>query len=176
MYTSVAILALAGFLVAPAPTPKPDLVWWRDYQIAQQRGVKEGKPLAVFVGAGQGGYHALAREGELNDTVKEVLAEKYVCVYLDTTSTSQTELIKSLAVTKGKGLVLSDRTGSIQAYHHDGTLTEAELATQLQHFADPAVEVNTTVTNADIRRSYYSGASSNLPQAYYPPVTFARSC
>ena len=101
--SSVAILALAGFLVAPAPTPKPDLVWWRDYQIAQQRGVKEGKPLAVFVGAGQGGYHALAREGELNDTVKEVLAEKYVCVYLDTTSTSQTGVDQeSLAVTKGR--------------------------------------------------------------------------
>jgi hypothetical protein len=175
MYTSLAILALAGFLVAPTPTPKPDLVWWRDYQIAQERGVKEGKPLAVFVGGGQGGYHALAREGELNDTIKDVLAESYVCVYLDTNSASQTELIKSLAVTKGKGLVLSDRTGNVQAYHHDGTLTEAELANQLQHFADPAVEIHTTVTNADVRRSYYSGAS-NLPQAYYPPVTFAQNC
>ena len=154
MYTSFAILALAGFLVTPSPTPKPDLVWWRDYQVAQERGAKEGKPLAVFVGAGQGGYHALAQEGELNDTIKQVLAEKYVCVYLDTGSASQAKLIKSLAVTQGRGLVLSDRSGYIQAYHHDGGMAEAELATQLQHFADPDVEVTTTVSNADERISY----------------------
>ncbi len=104
MHTSFAILALAGFMVSPAPAPKPDLVWWRDYQIAQDKGVKEGKPLAVFVGTGQGGYHALAQEGELNDSVKDVLAERYVCVYLDTNSASQADLIKSLAVTKGNGI------------------------------------------------------------------------
>ena len=176
MYTSFGILALAGFLVTPTSPPKADLVWWRDYQVAQERGAKEGKPLAVFVGAGQGGYHALPEEGQLNDTIKQVLADSYVCVYLDTGSASQSKLIKSLAVTQGKGLVLSDRTGNIQAFHHDGGIAEAELATQLQYFADPAVEITTTVTNMEQRTSYYSGGSANLRQANYAPVTFARNC
>lgn len=174
MCTSFAMLALVGFMVMPAPRPQSEVVWWRDYKIAQNEGVKEGKPLAVFVGTGHGGYRGLAQEGELNDSIKRILADSYVCVYLDAASASQAKLIESFAVTKGNGLVLSDRSGNVQAYHHDGTITVAELTNQLQYFAKPIGEIQTTISNAD--QSYYSGNAVSYRQAYYPPVTYARAC
>ncbi len=155
MYTSFGILALAGFLVAPSPSNQQEPVWGKNYLVAQEKGAKEKKPLAVFVGNGQGGFHKLAQEGQLSDTIKKTLADRYVCVYLDTRSQSQQALIKALAITKGQGLVLSDRTGNLQAYHHDGPMSTAELAKQLSHFAAPQVEVLTTVTNVNQRVSYY---------------------
>ena len=173
MHTSFGILALAGSLLGPAPsaTPsEPDLVWWRDYNVAKKRGATEQKPLAVFVGAGQGGYHQLAQEGQLNGSVKKILSDHYVCVYLDTTSQSQQGLIGALAVTKGKGLVLSDRTGNVQAFHHDGQIAEADLARQLQHFAGPDVEIRTTITNTTQRLSYYPAGSSKPRQSVYVPA------
>jgi hypothetical protein len=184
MYTSFGILALAGFLGVPVPSANRDVVWWRDYRVAQEKGVKEHKPLAVFVGSGQGGYHQLAREGRLNDTVRGVLAENYVCVFLDTKSPSQEGLIKALAISTGTGLILSDRNGDVQAFHHDGQLPEAELASQLQHFAVPDLEIRTTVSNANPRVSNYPDDSSNpnpagrsnFRQSFYAPATSTRNC
>jgi hypothetical protein len=172
MHTSFGILALAGSLLGPAPSASlssPDLVWWRDYYVAKERGGTEQKPLAVFIGSGLGGYHQLTKEGQLNDAVKKILADSYVCVYLDTGSQGQLGLIESLAVTRGNGLVLSDRTGNVQAYHHDGQIAEADLARHLQHFAGPNVEVRTTLTNTTQRLSYYPPGSSN-------PARSTRNC
>jgi hypothetical protein len=173
MYTSLGILALAGSLVAPTPTPAPDLVWWRDYHAALQKGAKEQKPLAVFVGAGQGGYYKLTQEGQLNDSIRSYLTESYVCVYLDVTNKSQEDLIKALAVTKGNGLVISDRTGGLQAFYHDGQLSEAALAGHLKHFAEPNLNISTTVTNQRI--SYYPTGSSSNPRKATPAFS-TRSC
>lgn len=173
MYTSFSLLALAGFLVAPAPSASHEPTWWRDYRLAQEAGLKEQKPLAVFVGNGYGGYHKLAQEGQLTDSVKQVLADSYVCVFLDTASPNQEGLIKALAVTKGNGLIISDRTGNVQAFHHDGQMAQTELAKNLQHFAEPGVEVRTTVTN--VRVSYYPESTGTYRQNYVP-ATMTRSC
>ena len=174
MYTSFAMLALVGSLVMPAPSPKPDLVWMRDYKLALNEGVKEGKPLAVFVGTGFGHYGDLAQDGALNDTIKRILADSYVCVYLDANSANQATLIQAFAVTKGKGIVLSDRSGRVQAYQHDGSITVAELTNQLQYFANPAAPIQATISNTD--QSYYAGTAGTFQQSYYPPVTSARVC
>ena len=177
MYTSVGILALAGFLVAPSPSARTEPLWWRDYYVAQEKGVLDKKPLAVFVGHGQGGHAQLTQEGQLNDRAKKVLCDSYVCVYLDAGSKSHEELIKALAVTKGKGLVISDRTGSLQAFHHDGQISEGELVRQLQHFAQSAVEIRTTVTNVQPRVSYYpSGGATSRPATYAPAFSGGRNC
>jgi hypothetical protein len=175
MSTSLAVLALAGFMAIPVPSPAPKPIWWRDYQIAQTKGAETRKPLAVFVGSGPGGYQALTKEGELSDSVNKVLKESYVCVYLDTDTPSHAELIKQLAVTKGRGLVISDRSGGVQAFHHDGQMPTSDLSEQLQHFADLKVEVTTTVSNANTRSSYYSGTSS-LRESHYAPATSVRTC
>jgi thioredoxin 1 len=63
------------------------------------------------------------------------LFEKYQCVYLDVAVPSSKRLIESFAITAGKGVVLSDRTGDYQTFHHDGDLSAAELTVRLQkHF------------------------------------------
>lgn len=174
MSTSFSLLALAGLLVIPAPAPTAKLVWWRDYQIAQAKGVEVNKPLALVVGSGPGGYEGLTQEGQLSDSVRKALAENYVCVYLDTKTPSHLELIKQLEVTKGQGLIISDRSGALQAFHHDGQLSEKELSKQLQHFANPKVEVTTTVSNATTRFSYYP--TSQRESFHYSPATSSRSC
>lgn len=161
MYTSFGILALAGFLVAPSPLVYQEPMWIKDYQMALEKGAKAKKPLAVFVAKGQSGYNHLIQEANLNNSIKKTLADHYVCVFLDADSKSQQGLLQALAITKGQGLVLSDRTGLLQAFHHDGPLPTGELGKQLSHFAVPTVEVRTTVTNAQQRPTYVPRATVN---------------
>jgi hypothetical protein len=60
------------------------------------------------------------------------------------------------------GLVISDRSGKIQAYHHDGGLAASDLAAKLERFADPDLEVQSTESN--VRTSYYpSGQTYTQP-------------
>lgn len=166
MYTSLAILALANF-VAPSPAPVSPH-WSEDYWFAQKHAQKEQKPLAVFIGSGQNGFHKLSREGNLTQSIQKILAEKYVCVYLDTTQKNAKNLVEELEITKGLGLVISDRTGKVQAYHHDGGLAGSDLAAKLQRFADPDLQVQTTESNS---------RTSNYPsgQNYTQPAV-GRSC
>ncbi len=53
MYTSIGILALAGFLAAPVPSADRNPVWWRDYYVALEKEAQEHRPLAIFVGTGK---------------------------------------------------------------------------------------------------------------------------
>ena len=170
MRTSVGVLALAGLLAAQAVVSAADVTWSRDYQVAVKEGQKQNKPLAVIVGGGQGGAEKLTKEGQLNDPIKKVLAEKYISFYLDASSPANKALVEALAITKGQGLVISDRSGAYQAFHHDGSLSQAELTKQLQHFADPSVEVRTTVSNANQRVSYYPNGSTARPATVYCPT------
>jgi hypothetical protein len=85
-----------------------------------------------------------------------VLADKYVCVYLDAEQSQR--LVRDLGINNA-GLVISDRTGSVQAFHHNGRLTSAELAQQLRRFGDPNLVVSNTVSNTSSRVSYYNGGA-----------------
>src|SRR5260370_21486753 len=130
MYPSVAIFALANF-IPPSPAPAAPH-WFQDYWTAQKRGQSEKKPLAVFVGSGQNGFSKLSGDGNLTEPVQKILAEKYVCVYLDTTKKIGMNLADDLQITKGLGLVISDRSGRIQAYHHDGGFSAHRLPAKMQ--------------------------------------------
>lgn len=146
MYTSVALLALANFYVAPSPSrERPE--WLNDYQVAMTRGKIAQRPLAVFVGAGQAGYNQMSREGKLNQAVQKLLADKYVCIYLDANRKEAKDLVGDLGITRGRGLVISDKTGLVQAFHWDGDLPVGELARNLQRFADPNLVVQETESN-----------------------------
>ena len=160
MYTSLAFLAFTHLLAVPS-SPS----WANDYWRALKQGQLEQKPLAVFVGSGQEGYRSVARERNLPGSVQS-LARNYVWVYLDTTTPGGQELARDLNITKGTGLVISDRTGTLQALHHDGDLAVADLERHLERFADPGFVVQTTESN--VRTSYYP------QQSYRQPV--GRSC
>lgn len=166
MHTSVIAIALAGFLAARLPTANsPEPEWWRDYSAAQEKGRQKKKPLAVFVGSGSGGYESVSREGRFSDLVKSTLAEKYICVYLDGSVRSAQEMINALDI-ESRGLVISDRSGKYQAFHHNGALAQADLAKHLADYANIDTPIRSTVTNSPSRVSYYQSQSPS----------FARSC
>jgi hypothetical protein len=157
MHTSIALLALVGFYVAPTGDSGPQ--WILDYADAQVRGQREGRPLAVFIAAGPAGYQQLAREGNFNGSVRRVLTEKYICVYVDANNRDGRTLADDFGIGRGPGLVISDRTGQVQAFSHQGTLSEEELERTLQRYADPNRMVQRTESNTVQRTSYYPPAN-----------------
>jgi hypothetical protein len=165
MYTSVAIFAFA--FVAPSPSPA-NLTWSQDYWAALKYAQKEQKPLAVFVGPGQKGFAKVSWEEKLTGPVQKILAEKYVCVYLDTTKKEDRRLVQDFEITKGLGFVISDRSGRHQAYHHDGGLASTDLQAKLQRFSDGSLVAQYTESNT--RTSYYPTG-----QSYTQPAV-GRSC
>jgi hypothetical protein len=154
MRTSIGSLALASFLVAPLAASAQEIAW-RGYHEGQEQGQKAGKPLAVFAGIGPAGPEQLIEEGSFSPEVRKILADGYVCVYLDANRPADATLIRQFGITRNKGVILSDRTGNVQAFFHDGTLVASDLTRQLRQFADPNVVVHTTHSNAPSRVSYY---------------------
>lgn len=146
MYTS--ILSLSLFVLANTPQ------WQTSYSAALDAGSKQGRPVAVFVGTGPKGLAQVVKEGQLSNEAIQLLAQRYVCVYLDQANGSQ-KLARDFGITQGSGIVISDRTHSFQAYHHDGRLAQAELTQRLRQFADPQVVVTRTLSTSDGRISYY---------------------
>src|SRR5438874_4007896 len=135
MYTSVVFVALASFVTHEELAMRP--AWLKDYSLASERGTALQKPLAVFIGSGEAGWNEVSREGSLGREVNEVLASDYVCVYLDTDKREARQLAKQFQIMDGLGLVLSDRSGRLQAFRHEGGLGSTELQTYLRRYADP---------------------------------------
>jgi hypothetical protein len=145
MYTSIAWLALAGFFNGPAaPSNLTEPMWMKDYSAAQLAGKSQNRPVAVFVGSGGKGYDKLVQEGSLSPETRKVLRENYVCVHLDISNARAKELADVLAITKGRGLVVSDRSGQFQAFHCDGAIPQTELLGKLVHLAQVGNAVRTT--------------------------------
>ena len=161
MYTSVAILAFSTLCSVSAADA---LVWRTDYGAAQEHAQAVGKPLAVFVGSGTRGWEKVARGGKLSARATRLLAASYVPVYLNTDTRQGKRLAADLQITKGRGLVLSDATGQLQAFWHEGDLTDAALRGHLKHFADPERAVLVTETNPPAGRS--RARTSAAPPVY----------
>src|SRR5258708_4155704 len=79
MYNSVLLLALAPIFGSTLSNP----AWQSDYRAALQLGEKENKPLAVFINSGKEGWNGLTQEKELGANVRKLLAENYICLYID---------------------------------------------------------------------------------------------
>ena len=115
-----AILALAGSLASANIPAQP--TWLKDYREARQAAIDGKKPLAVFIGSGVSGWEQVSKDGSFDPKVYQLLKEKYVCVYVNTDSTVGKNLAKAFEVS-GKGLVISDKVGTTQAFNHSGDLT-----------------------------------------------------
>ncbi|HVK09227.1 MAG TPA: hypothetical protein VM597_10660 [Gemmataceae bacterium] len=139
MYTTIALFALtASVTTGNLATP----TWQTDYRAAQAAVTVSGKPLAVFIANGTG-WESVVTDG-IDANTKKVLAEKFVCLFIDATTFEGRNLATAFQV--GRGLVISDRTGTVQAYSVAGDLTKSELATVLTKYSDgTAVETTETV-------------------------------
>ena len=136
MYTSVMIIA-AGLVTGQTATMATD--YWE----AEAQAKKAAKPLAVFLGSGKDGYVQVSRDGKLTPAMQKLLSEKYTPVYLDLTDETAKGLAKAFQITRGKGLVISDRTCRKQAFRHDGELSADDLTRHLERHAgaDPIAPV-----------------------------------
>jgi len=98
--------------------------------------------------------------------VKKLLAEKFVCVYVDTQTPAGKALAEQFEVAS-RGLIISDRKGTSQAYSLSGTLTTAELAQTLDKYADSKEAARSTET---VVREAPAGRPVYVPQYRFQPV------
>jgi len=164
MYTSILAFALAGFFPPANSIATP--TWLTDYSAAKSLGAKESKPLAVFLGSGSEGWNKLSREGSLSAIAKSVLAEKYICVHIDTGTQKGKSLADAFEIRGGLGIIVSDRTGQVQAFRHEGDLVDSNLIQYLQKYGDPTYVARATESNPGERVSNYSPGYSLAPASY----------
>jgi hypothetical protein len=163
-------LFVIAALVGGIPGNIPERPTWRtDY--LEARTIQSGKPLAVFLGAGAKGYEKVVRDG-LDANAVKLLNEKYVCVFIDTETAKGKALATAFAV-KGPGLVISDRTGESQQFHHNGDLSGADLHKALERYADPNRGFFSTETLAQLNpppAPVYQQPTYRYPNSYYTPT------
>jgi hypothetical protein len=143
MYTLMAVVALTTSVSTTTLSQTP--TWHNDYAAARSRAAAVGKPMAVFVGNGQAGWGSVVRDGSLDPAVNRLLAEKFVCLYVDTATAAGRSLAGAFEVA-GHGLIISDRKGTSQAYSLSGDLTRAELVRALEKYAEAGPEAQATET------------------------------
>src|SRR3954452_25052503 len=111
--------------------------WQHDYRMARELGSREKKPLVVVIGSGKTDWANLAKPAEQDETINQTLRSSYVCVFVDTDTTSGQELARDFQFA-GPGVVISNRSGETQAYRKAGEVPAGELAKQLVNQLDDA--------------------------------------
>lgn len=132
MYTALAIAALSMGVTSGKLAPTP--VWENDYRAAMARVNEAGKPMVLIVGAGKSGMESVVNEGSFDASVTKLLASKFVCVYIDTNTTSGKALAEALQIKTG--VVISDKTGQTQAFSSAVALPRAMLESTLVKYAE----------------------------------------
>ncbi|HZZ79409.1 MAG TPA: hypothetical protein VFE62_12875, partial [Gemmataceae bacterium] len=122
---------------------------------------QQQKPVLVVIGNGANGWNQVIRDA--SPEAMQLMAQKYVCVYIDTATSAGKQLAQAFEIS-GSGLVISDRTGGLQAFWHQGNLNGEAVASVLTRYSDPQFSVRTTETNSS-RTSFYP---SNSGAAYQP--------
>ena len=169
MNTSIFTLVLASSLLA-APNETP--VWQTSYAQASQQANAQKKPLAIIFGSG--GWNKVVRDTAPNADVTKALADSYVCVYIDTATPAGKKFAAGYGIDSGLGIILSDRACSVQAFWHQGDMTNAVLGSALRKYADPMVVVRTTETVSNVRVSLYPPAAAEGPSS--PFDSYCPSC
>ncbi len=172
MRTSILALALAS--VAPLAVQAQSPNWQTDYATAYRQATVEQRPLAMIFGKGAEGWRELVGGGSLTSEANRALSNNYVPCYVDTTTPQGKAVAQAFGVGEPVGIVLSDRTGKLQAFRHEGTLSADALDGYLTKYADPERVTVTTDTNPPVAQaSYYPPAQAFAPAAFAPSFGFA---
>ena len=155
MYTSLLLAAL----YAPGAEA---LVWETDYQAARKECARLEKPMAVFLGAGKDGPGKVV-QGGINGDARQILGDRYVCVHIDTATAAGKRLAEQFEMPGGQGIVISDRTGRVQAFRHEGDLSAADLGSYLQRYSQPGYRVAITETATGGGTSFYAPPRDGTP-------------
>jgi hypothetical protein len=126
-------LALALLAVVPAGSQAQSPTWQTDYAAALTQSATMQRPLAIVFGNGPNGWQQLS--GRLNDEAGRLLADEYVCCYIDTATSRGEALFRRFELNTSVALVLGDRTGTQQVFWHEGPLAANTLAAHLSKYA-----------------------------------------
>lgn len=165
MRTSILAFVLLG--AAPVVGFSQSPTWQTDYSAAQQKAVAQQKPLAVVFGNGANGWQQVAG-GSLTADASQMLGNKYVCCYVDTATPVGQAMARKFEVNGQIGIVISDRTGNLQAFWHEGALPADAFASYLTRYADPQRRATTTDTNRTSRTSNYPPQGVQAGAGYCP--------
>lgn len=174
MYSTIALLALM------LPTGKNEtaaLSWHTNYRIAKADGISKQKPLAMFVASGKEGWKKLLSEGSFNAEIKRLLAENYVVAFIDREDSYGKKIADMFGVEGGTALIISSRDGELQAFRHDGIISETDLTVCLNRYS-AANHVVVTTESLNIAVSGVS-ASNYAPAPviqYYNPFGNCPTC
>jgi len=159
-FTAAALVVLSSGSVTPT--------WQKDYASAMAAAVAQQKPMAVFIGQGEAGYTKLVAGGQLPATVSELLASKYVPVYVNT----ETPAGKALAgqFEMSAGLVVSTRGGEKQALRLPGTVNGTDLSGLLTNYSGtaPVVTYAAPAVNYTAPAANYAAPAVNYAPNYTP--------
>jgi hypothetical protein len=170
MYTSLTV-ALASLLVSATPDAPS---WQSDYKSARQAAERDQKPIAVFISRGDTGYEQLGQGGKLTTAAQSLLKDKYVCLYVNLDTADGKKLAQNLEMTE-KGIVISSRGGSLQAFRHEGDLSEDLMSRYLRRYSDPTRVVTTTETNPPVIEETAPVIGHTIPGTAYPAGYFPAS-
>jgi hypothetical protein len=144
MHTSILVLAFSGF----APSANSDTpTWLNDYHAGVRQAAAQKKPLAVFLAAGVNGWRKVGQDNRLSHETQRILASQYVCVHVDTATPEGERFARVFEIPSGLGIVISDRTAQVQAFSHEGDLTDAKMVRYLTRYGASNYVVFTTETN-----------------------------
>jgi hypothetical protein len=160
MFTATfAIVLIAGFSSgANAAIPNLQV----DYAQARALAAADNKPMAVFIGNGAKTMGQMLTDGTISAETAKLLREKYVALYIDTSTDSGQELAARFGITTG--LVISGPGGNVQAYRHVGAVREADLNKQLTHYATAGQPTSTVYAGAPtVANAVYPTTGSASP-------------
>ena len=185
-------LAAAVMLGAIGTGANPSPGWQTDYAQAMTLAASEHKPMAVFIGTGNGTAGRMLQNSAIPAEALQLLRNSYVCVYLDTATAAGKELATRFEMPEG--LVISSPGGNVQALRHAGAVAGADLTRQLTQYASagqPVTTITSGVAVVSASTPVYSAASATystplnssvVTAGYSPasslasPVVFASSC
>ena len=159
--TSLTAAVLSGMLASGSlDSPK----WRTSYREAASAATELRKPIAVFITPGS--PTKLVKEGTLGKDAARLLRDGFVPLTVDTTTDAGKELAKTFNLSEG--LVISDRTGGVQALRHAGAVTDADLKGYLERFAAPTAVATTEYRGAALAPTVQpqSQAVQYQPQQY----------
>jgi len=162
------MFASLTMMVALALSPEigtHSLKWEHDYRQARSIAASVNKPLAVFVASGENGWKKVVREGKLEAEAEKALAGQFVIVFVNQETDSGRKIADALQLSGKQGLVISDRTGKLQAFRQEGDLSASDLSQRLTRYSNPNFVVTTTETNAPLVRqtNYANPFRGNCP-------------
>ena len=166
MFTTSLTAAVLSAMLASGSLDSPK--WRTNYRDAASAATELRKPIAVFITTGS--PVKLVKEGTLGKDAARLLRDGFVPLTVDTTTDAGKELAKTFNLSEG--LVISDRTGGVQALRHAGAMTDADLKGYLERFAAPAAVATTEYRGAAVAptmQPQYQAAQYQPQYVQYQP-------